>query len=276
MGKTWTGSGRIDGTADVRAALDRINGAQRGNLALAPVTTADQADLTSPNATRVLPCDPQLAPLLPWPGGLRRGATVAAVGSTSLLMLLLAGAMRESGAWAAVVGAPMFGGLAASEIGVDLGRLALVPEPGPDWPQIVSALIDGVDLVAVQPPAGTSEGVVRSLVARARQKGCVLIPTRPVPGTDLTLEVTGRRWHGLGDGRGRLRYCELDVRATGRGRAVRPKTATVTVGSKPAPLDIPPPKHLRVEPETADTGMWANVVPMRPPADPWAGLRVHR
>jgi hypothetical protein len=63
----------------------------------------------------VQPCPPELAELFPWPGGIRRGATVAAVGSTSLLMALMASPMA-AGSWAAVVGMPHFGALAA---GVD-------------------------------------------------------------------------------------------------------------------------------------------------------------
>ena len=84
---------------------------------------------------------PAVAGLLPWPGGIRRGATVAAVGSTSLIMVLLATVMA-AGSWASVVGMPAFGALAAAEVGVPLERLALVPDPGPDWPAVVSALID--------------------------------------------------------------------------------------------------------------------------------------
>ncbi|MFF0378661.1 hypothetical protein [Actinoplanes missouriensis] len=276
MGKTWNGSGRISGKADALAALQRVNetARSRGNLALVPqpVTTGDQASVQG-DVTGVLPCDFRLQPLLPWPGGLRKGATVAAVGSTSLLMLLLAGAMRDTGSWGAVVGAPMFGGQAAAEAGIPVDRLALVPEPGPDWPQIVSALIDGVDVVAVQPPPGAAEGVLKSLSARARQKGCVLLPTKPWAGAELTLDVTGRHWHGLGNGRGRLRHCELDVQATGRGRAVRPKRATITVAGEPIPPIVVPPAPPRpVEPVVADTGRWAHLEPSPLPADPWAGL----
>jgi len=50
---------------------------------------------------------------------------------------------------------PDLGLLAAYELGVDLERLALVPEPGPDWPQVVAALLDGIDVVVVAPPAVT-------------------------------------------------------------------------------------------------------------------------
>ncbi|MBG0564602.1 hypothetical protein [Actinoplanes aureus] len=231
--QAWTGDGRISGVADALAALQRVNAtAQHRDTTAAlahAVQTADDAEL-APDVSQILPADPSLLPLLPWPGGLRKGATVAAVGSTSLLMLLLAGAMRDTAGWACVVGMPSFGVLAAGQdFGVPVDRLALVPEPGPDWPTIVGTLLDGVDLVVVAPPADVPEGLARSLSSRARQRGAVLVPTRAWPGAELTMEVTSRRWHGLGQGRGRLRYCDLQVRSAGRGKAVRPRSATLSV-----------------------------------------------
>ncbi|MBG0569166.1 hypothetical protein [Actinoplanes aureus] len=246
MGTAWNGDGRINGLADVRAALGRVNAAaqHRGTTAQLAhaVQTADQAEL-APDVTQILPADPALQPLLPWPGGLRKGATVAAVGSTSLLMLLLAGAMHDTGSWACIVGLPSFGVLAAGQdYGVPLERLALVPEPGPDWPSIAGTLLDGVDLVIVAPPADVPEGLARSLSSRARQSGAVLIPTRAWPGAELTIDVTSRRWHGLGPGHGRLRYCTLEARSTGRGRAVQPRTTTLAVppGADTTRRTIPP------------------------------------
>ena len=274
MGTTWNNNGRISGVDDVRVALQRVNQAAqtRGATALLPhaVQTADQAQV-APDVTQVMAADPQLLPLLPWPGGLRRGATISAVGSTSLILLLLYAAMRDNASWAAVVGMPDFGSLAAHEYGIN-DRLALVPDPGPDWPTIVATLLDGVDLVVVRPPAGTPDSLVRSLAARARQKKSVLIPTTAWPGADLVLETTAKRWHGLKQGRGRLRHGELDVRVAGRGRAARPKTATVYVpGPPPPPVELPP---LQAAPEPAqpDSGPWANLEPSPPPANPWADL----
>lgn len=77
---------------------------------------------------RVLPVRADLAALLP-AGGLPRGTTIAVDGSTALLLTLLATATAR-GSWAAVVGMPSLGLLAASEIGVALCRLALVLAPG--------------------------------------------------------------------------------------------------------------------------------------------------
>src|SRR2546423_11894587 len=62
-------------------------------------------------------------------GGLRRGATVAVTGSTSLALALLAGP-SQAGSWTAGVGRPDPRLVAAAELGVDLARLALGPRPG--------------------------------------------------------------------------------------------------------------------------------------------------
>jgi hypothetical protein len=172
---------------------------QRDNTALAAklVQSADDAALTDPDAARLLACPPELADLSPWPDGIRRGATVAAVGSTSLLMALMAPAMA-AGSGAAVVGMPHFGVLAA---GVDyrlpLEHLALVPAPGPDWATVVGALIDGIDLVVVGTPAGgVPEATARALMTRARQRGSVLLTTTAWPNCDVAIE--GFRGQSLG------------------------------------------------------------------------------
>ena len=219
----WNGVGLITGTADAKRAVEKINHSYRGGTdALArAVRTADEAGLV-PDAFRLVPAIPELDPVLPWPGGLLRGATVAAVGSSSLQLALLAGGISQGG-WAAVIGQPWFGVNAAQEYGVPLDRLALVPDPGPDWPTVVGALIDGVDMLVVTVP-DPGAGTVRSLQARARERGCVLIPTRSWPGSDLVLERTAVEWAGLGRGRGRLKWQKATLRASGRGRAAKPRT----------------------------------------------------
>lgn len=201
---------------------------------------------------RLLPVLPELRPLLPG-GGLRRGATVAVstggqgrtgpmsglsgIGATSLTLALLAGASR-TGSWCAVVGMPTLGAVAAAEVGVDLGRLALVPDPGPDWSTVVAALLDGVDVVVAVFQAGLSVTIARRLAARARQRGSVLVPYGSGwEGADLVLEPVHGVWQGLDAGRGRLRARELTVRARGRGAASRPRQVRVWL---PAPGgDVP-------------------------------------
>jgi hypothetical protein len=210
-----------------------------------PVAAVDDLAVRAAGAAGHLPVHPLLAPLLPWSGGLRRGATVAATGGMSLLLALLAGAMSTGGC-ARVVGLPSLGAVAAAEHGVPLDRLALAPHPGPDWPAVAAALLDGLDLVVVAAPAGGVDATVwRMLGARARSRGAVLLSTRPWMGCDLTLTVTRHDWAGLGTGqhigRGRLRGHQMTVRATGRGAAARPREVTV-------PVPLPGPGRLPAAP----------------------------
>ncbi|MEU6646271.1 hypothetical protein ABZ863_27510 [Saccharomonospora sp. NPDC046836] len=170
---------------------------------------------------RVLPVLPALTDLLPW-GGLRRGSTIAVHGSISLLLALLVEA-TSVGSWAAVVGIPQLGLVAARRLGVDTNRLALVPRPGADFASATAALLDGVDVVATGPPGrfgGTQ--TARRLSARVRNRGAVLLALGPWPGAEVELRSTPVSWSGLGDGHGYLRECEVVVDVAGRGAAARP------------------------------------------------------
>jgi hypothetical protein len=173
---------------------------------------------------RLLPVVPPLAGLLPG-GGLRRGSTVAVAagaGSTSLLLALLAEA-SAAGAWAAVVGRPELGLVAAAETGVALERVALVPYPGADLVAVTAALLDGLDLVAVACPAERGSALRAAdrqrLSARARQRGAVLLPLGPWLGADLELGCEQGEWRGVAGGAGgggRLRTRRVEVRLRGR------------------------------------------------------------
>jgi hypothetical protein len=186
--------------------------------------------------SRMLPVHPALADLFPG-GGLRRGGTVAVRGSTSLLFALLARA-TETGSWAALVGLPSLGLRAASELGVVVERLALVRHPGVDLPKVVAALLDGVDLVVVD-PARLADSHVRRLSARARHRGAVLVAVGPWPGADLELTQETVAWVGLGDGHGHLAVREVRVTARGRGAAARPVEARLNLpGGKDVLTDV--------------------------------------
>jgi len=172
--------------------------------------------------SRMLPVHPVIAGLFPR-GGLRRGGTVAVRGSTSLLFALLAHA-TETGSWAALVGMPDLGLKAAAELGVAVERLALVRHPGAALAAVVAALLDGMDLVAVN-PARLTDSQLRRLSARARHRGAVLVSAGAWPGADLELTQESATWSGLGDGHGRLTAREVHVRVQGRGAANRPAEA---------------------------------------------------
>lgn len=171
----------------------------------------------------LLPVLPALAGLLPG-GGLRRGSTVAVAGSTSLALALLAGP-SAAGSWCAAVGLPSLGLVAADEVGVALGRLALVAAPGREWPAVVAALLDALDVVMVRPPRRVTAADGRRLVARARERGSVLVPLGAWEGADVRLAVAGSEWQGLGEGHGHLRARRVEVVAEGRRAATRPRRA---------------------------------------------------
>ncbi len=191
------------------------------------------ADLVRPAdslSRRAGPPLPVLEPLRTvLPEGLRRGNTIAVANSVSLLLALLGGP-SSAGAWCATVGMPSISAEAAAEYGIDLSRLAIVPAPGTGWLTAVGALLDAVDVVVVRPPVQVSDGDLRRMAARARNRDAVLVPylggrTR-WPRADVELTVRTEQWTGLGVGHGRLHARQVTVSATGRGRAARPREVT--------------------------------------------------
>ncbi|HZQ87918.1 MAG TPA: hypothetical protein VFA83_23930, partial [Acidimicrobiales bacterium] len=183
---------------------------------------------------QLLPVLPELAGLLVG-GGLRRGTSVAVADSTTLGLRLLAAA-SQAGSWCAAVGLPSLGVVAAAEAGLVLERLALVPHPGEpsQWGTIVAALLDALDVVLVRPPARVRIADSRRLLARARERGSVLVALGKWDGADVRLSVAGQSWEGVGHGHGHLRARTLDVVATGRGAAARERRAPLLLSASGA------------------------------------------
>jgi hypothetical protein len=211
---------------------------------------------------RWLPVAEPLAGLLP-AAGLRRGSTVAVaagIGSTSLLLALLARA-SASGAWAGVIGRPELGLVAAAEAGIALERLALVPYPGGDLVAVAVALLDGLDIVAVVvPERGMRAADRQRLAARARQRGAVLLPLGPWPGADAELGCVQVRWQGAGGsvldggvhgGAGRL--CARRVHLHLRGRGVAPGDGDARL-LLPGPTGLPAVDDAAVDAEVDAIG----------------------
>jgi len=213
--------------------------------------------------TRLLPIAPVLAPLLPEPG-LQRGTVLSvsgaggAGGATSLLCALVAQAMAE-GSWAAVVGLPALGLEAAARLGLRLDHLALVPDPGPHWAEVVGVLVDSLDVVAVV-PGRCRPADARRLAARARERGALLVVACPAgvggrgagrwpEAVDLRLEVGGSRWDGLGTGDGTLRRRSVTVRSSGRRAAARERRVRLWL---PSPDGRPEPDLPEVAPLTGE------------------------
>ena len=83
-----------------------------------------------------------------FPAGLPKGMVAVLSGARSL-PVGMAAAVTGAGGHVAVVGLPDFGLLAAAEMGADLSRLAVIPQPGSDPVEVAAVLMDGMDLVVL-------------------------------------------------------------------------------------------------------------------------------
>ncbi len=128
-----------------------------------------------PESETKLPIPQLLADVLP--DALPRG-TVAVLSGARSLPLSMVAAVTAAGGNAAIVGQPDIGLLAAVEMGADLSRLAVIPDPGADPVEVAAVLMDGMDLVVLA-LGGRSvpQTRARAVVARAHQKGCTLLIT---------------------------------------------------------------------------------------------------
>jgi len=212
------------------------NGTSNPALPSASPQLASVAELARPvawAADRLLPVRSQIRGLFP-DGGLRRGSTIVVSGSTSLALTTMAAASAE-GSWCAAVGFSSLGLVAAAELGIELGRFALIPSPSRQWAVVVAALLDALDVVLVRPPTSVSSSDARRLASRARERGSVLVPVVDDnftwPQSDLHLRCQGREWQGVGNGHGYLRKQRMRIEATGRGAASRPRQALVALAA---------------------------------------------
>ena len=175
----------------------------------------------------MLPVPPALSELFP-EGGLRRGSTVQVGGGMSVLLALAGAAMGEE-SWCALVDLPDAGLAAAAGLGLPLGRVVVVPRPGPDAPVVLATVADGFDVLVLGRGAGLAERDRRSLASRLRVRGAVLLTTQAWAGADVVLQVVSRSWTGIGRGDGLLRTGELELSAQHR-RLPAGLTARVQLG----------------------------------------------
>lgn len=158
------------------------------------------------------------------PVRLPRGSVAVLSGARSLTLRLVA-EVTAAGGHAAIVGQPEMGLLAAVQMGADLDRLAVIPDPGPDPVEVAAVLMDGLDLVALglggrRVPAGRA----RAVTARARQRECTLLVSGgDWPGAAARLdarvsgyEVFGAAGGGPRPGCGRIGRVRVDTRVHGR------------------------------------------------------------
>jgi hypothetical protein len=167
---------------------------------MAEMSRPAPADDLLPDSESRLALPRWLAESLPVP--LPRGTVAVLSGARSLLLSMVA-AVTAAGGNVAIVGQPDIGLLAAAEMGADLSRLAVIPDPGTDPVEVAAVLIDGMDLVVLglggrQVPHTRA----RAVVARARNKGCTLL-------------VTDGDWQGAPT-RLEARVCGYEITANGR------------------------------------------------------------
>ena len=158
------------------------------------------------------------------PAALPRG-TVAVLSGARSLPLSVVASVTAAGGHAAIVGQRDVGLLAAVEMGADLSRLAVLPQPGADPVEVAAVLMDGMDLIVLGLGGRSVPATrARAVVARARQKGCTLLVTDgDWQGASARLEarVSGYEMTGGSGGRhtqgcGRISSVRLAIRAGGR------------------------------------------------------------
>lgn len=195
----------------------------------------------------LIPVSPALQSILP-EGGLQVGTTYSLSPSPSLIAALLA-PLSGTGAWCAAVGMPTLGVEALAGHGVELSRLLLVPEPGPRWLSVVSALSEVVPLIAIRPSSPVRDAELSRLSARLRDRGCTLLVVSAAPWSlsEGSIRVHDPHWRGLGSGWGALEECEVTVTARTR-RSPVPQSVRVRLPGSTGTIEAVPTPVPRLVP----------------------------
>lgn len=201
------------------AVSSKVGGGRRGAASSAEQLPASESLLSMPETSPASGWYPHAGFLAQLP----RGSVAVVTGARSLPLSIVA-AVTAQGGHAAIVGQPDVGLLAAVEMGADLSRIAVIPEPGVDPVEVAAVLMDGMDLVVLGLGGRSVPATrARAVVARARQKGCTLLVTDgDWQGASARLEARVCGYEITGHGRpgfGRIGRVRLAMRA--KGRAVR-------------------------------------------------------
>jgi hypothetical protein len=122
-------------------------------------------------------------------------------------------------------------------------RTALVPDPGPRWAAVVSALADGMRVVVARPTAPLTQRMRMRLQTRVRQTDCVLLILDEWAEAAVRLSTSEPRWHGIHpSGHGRLSRRELTVHAVPR--SGRPASARVWLPNRRGQISTIAPTRL--------------------------------
>jgi hypothetical protein len=216
---------RVEQVEHLRRKMAAISGkvgaGQRGQVPSNDVLPESESLLPLPETFPARGWDPKAEAI---PTTLPKG-TVAVLSGARSLSLSMVAAVTAAGGHAAIVGQPDIGLLAAVEMGADLSRLAVIPDPGADPVEVAAVLMDGMDLVLLGLGGRSVPATrARAVVARARQRGCTLLVTGgDWQGASARLEarVSGYEVTGGSGGRpisgcGRINRVRLAMRARGR------------------------------------------------------------
>ena len=133
---------------------------------------------------------------------LQAGAAYS-VDSASLALALAAGA-SQAGEWVGFAGCADFGAEAAAELGVELSRTVVVPDPGEHWLEVTAALVDVLRVVVLRAPATVDQRAAGILDSRLRKRAAVLVVQGHWPRATARLSVAESTWSGPSHGLGHL------------------------------------------------------------------------
>lgn len=147
---------------------------------------------------------------------LRTGSAYT-VDNAALALALLSGP-SQAGEWVGIVGIPELGYEAAAELGVDLSRVIVVPDPGSHWLSVLAGLAEITGVILVRPTGPVTGGQAEKLRSRLRLKGAALLSWGSWPRSEASFSLRSSRWLGLGQGHGHLssRLASVDVVWPGR------------------------------------------------------------
>ena len=133
---------------------------------------------------------------------LHAGATYA-VDTASLALALAAGASR-AGEWVGFAGCADFGAEAAADLGIELSRTVVVPDPGEHWLEVTAALVDVLRVVVLRPPVSVDARTAGVLDSRLRTRYSVLDVHGDWPRAEARLSLEESVWTGPSSGTGQL------------------------------------------------------------------------
>ncbi len=194
---------------------------------------------------RTLPVVESLAAIVP-AGKLQRGSTLAVhgVGATSFALALAGQAVRD-GSFMAVVAPESFGLAACLDFDIPLRRVVqfVLPDDVANWGQVISAVVEGFDIVVLADRHRVKPSQARQLVARNRERGSILLrvggPAWP-DAPDLRFDVASPDWLGLGAGYGHLRARKVEVQVAGRRYHGRNRTHDIMLPAYGGGVELAP------------------------------------